>query len=264
MIDIHSHILPFIDDGADDWDCALTMLAKAEAEGIRTIVATPHILSEHNFKNEGSKILQIYDELRTRAKQAGLKIEIIIGSEIYAQPDTSLAHQIATINSNQKYFLIEFPLNSIPRFVPDLLFKFAVDGIVPIIAHPERNAGFLNRYDFVYEYVQRGNLMQINEGSLRGRFGNKPKELAFKMIEHKLAHFVASDGHKKDTRTVTLAESYALVTEKSNKKTAQLLFYENPRRAILGEPIDIGEILPMESELKKSVWQKLKTFSKNQ
>ena len=260
LIDIHTHILPYTDDGAETWEDALAMLKNAEAEGIRVIVATPHVLSEHHFKEE-QKIIARYHELSEKAAEAGIKIKILLGSEIYAQPDTSLDHKIATLNGNQKYFLIEFPMNSIPKFVPEKLFEFAVDGKVPIIAHPERNAGFQNRPDFAFEYVQRGCLMQLNEGSLRGRFGDRPKTLAFKMLEHNLVHFIASDGHKKDTRKVTLVESYKLISEKFGKELADRLFFENPLKAIQGEQIDIGEPIAIEREVKQGFWGKIKIFN---
>ncbi len=259
MIDLHAHILPNIDDGADSWNCALAMLQNAEAEGIEAIVATPHILSEHNFKQE-TKIIQLQQELSSLAKKNGLKIKIFLGSEILLQPDNTLKQEIATINANQKYFLVEFPMTSIPRFVPEKLFEFAVDGKIPIIAHPERNVGFQNRPDFIFEYVQRDCLMQINEGSLRGRFGDRAKKLAFQMLENKLVHVVASDGHKQNTRTVTLAESYKLVQERFGQETARRLFYDNPKKIIFGEKIDIGEPKPLGSEDKHKFWERLKFF----
>ena len=257
LIDIHSHILPFTDDGSDDWECSIAMLRNAEAEGIKIIVATPHILSEHHFKEE-DEIIKKYQQLCKNAKSDGLKIKILLGCEIYAQPDTSLNHKIATINSNQKYFLIESPMNSIPQFLPEKLFEFVLDEKVPIIAHPERNLGFQTRPDFVYEYVQRGALMQINQGSLFGRFGERAKTLAFKMLENNLVHFIASDGHKKDTRKVMLAECYKLIINKFGNDVAKQLFYENPLKAIKGEKIEIGEPIPIEKEEKMGFWGRLK------
>jgi len=261
LVDIHSHILPYIDDGAEDWDSSLTMLQNAEREGIVAIVATPHILHNNDFKIE-TKIVSTYKTLCQRAKDAGLKIKIYLGCEIYAQPDISLDNKIATLNSNKKYFLIEFPMNSIPQFVPDQFFNFIVNEQIPIVAHPERNIGFQKQPQLIYEYVQRGALMQINEGSLRGRYGEMAKLLAFKMIENNLAHFVASDGHKPDGRTVTLVESYNLVLEKFSKELANRLFADNPIKAIKGDPIQIVSPVPIDGSLKPSFWKRLKFFKK--
>ena len=260
MIDIHSHIIPYTDDGAETWDDSLTMITNADAEGIKVIVATPHILSEHHFKEE-DEIIKKFLQLKKNIKAAGLKLEIILGCEIYAQPDTSLNHKIATLNSNGRYFLIEFPMNSIPKF--EKLFEFAIEEKVPIIAHPERNVGFQIRPDFIYEYVQRGSLMQINQGSLLGKFGEKAKSLAFKMIDNDLAHFIASDGHKKDTRTVTLTECYHLIADKYGGDITNRLFYENPLKAIKGEKIGIGEPSPIEMEVKKTLWNRIKNLMQN-
>ena len=149
-------------------------------------------------------------------------------------------------------------MNSIPQFVPEKLFEFVVDEKIPIIAHPERNIGFQNRPDFIYEYVQRGSLMQINQGSLFGRFGKRAKTLAFKMLENNLVHFIASDGHKKDTRMVTLIDSYELVFHEFGKQIADTLFRDNPLKAIQGEKIEIDEPIPIEKEEKLGFWGRLK------
>ena len=261
LVDIHSHILPYIDDGAEDWDSSLTMLKNAEAEGIIAIVATPHILHNNDFKIE-PKIISTYKELCQRAKDAGLKINIYLGCEIYAQPDLILNHRIATLNDNRKYFLIEFPMNSIPKYVPEKFFDFIVNDQIPIVAHPERNIGFQKHPQLVFEYVQRGALMQINEGSLRGRYGEMTKILAFKMIENNLAHFVASDGHKPDGRTVTLAESYNIIIEKFGKEIVNQLFYINPIKAIKGDTIHTSAPVSIEGDLRPSFWQRLQFFKK--
>ncbi|MCU0642656.1 MAG: hypothetical protein MUC94_00110, partial [bacterium] len=148
--------------------------------------------------------------------------------------------------------------NSIPQFVPDQFFNFIVNEKIPIVAHPERNLGFQKRPQLVYEYVQRGALMQVNEGSLRGRYGEMAELLAFKMLEHNLAHFIASDGHKPNSRTVTLAETYEIITEKFGKALVNQLFYANPVKAIKGELIETNNPVPIEGNLKPSFWQRLK------
>ena len=259
LVDIHSHIIPGVDDGSETMEHSLQMLENAAKENITKIVATPHVLSEQYFREE-HKIIERFQQLKSKVEEAGIKIELFLGCEIMAQPDTTLDHQIATFNNNKTYFLIEFPMNSIPRFVPEKLFEFVAEGKFPIIAHPERNFGFRQRPDFIYDYIQRGNLMQVNEGSLRGRFGKEIQELALQMIEHRSVHFVASDGHKVDRRTVTLKESYELVVEKFGKNVANRLFIENPEKAIVGEQIEIEEPVPIERKTKKGIWARWKSL----
>lgn len=261
LIDIHSHILPYIDDGSDDWESSLTMLKNAEKEGIVAIVATPHILSENDFNTE-KQIIETYLELQRRVEAEGLKIKIYLGCEIYAQHDTSLDHKIATLNNNKKYFLVEFPMGAIPRFVPEMFFNFIVNEKIPIVAHPERNMGFQKRPSLVYDYIQRGAFMQINEGSLRGRYGQHAQMLAVKMIENNLVHIVASDGHKPNSRTVTLLQSYNVIADNFGKDKAELLFYLNPKRAINGEPLANDSPIPIEGELKPGFWQRIKMLKK--
>ena len=151
-------------------------------------------------------------------------------------------------------------MNTIPKFVPDQFFNFIVNEKIPIVAHPERNISFQKRPQLIYEYVQRDALMQLNEGSLRGRYGEMAKLLAFKMIENNLAHFIASDGHKPNSRTVTLAESYNLILEKFGKEAANRLFSDNPLKVIKGEAIQIGSPVQIEGDLKTGFWKRLKFF----
>ena len=153
-------------------------------------------------------------------------------------------------------------MNSIPQFVPDQFFNFIVNEQTPIVAHPERNIGFQKRPQLIYEYVQRGALMQLNEGSLRRRYGEMAQLLAFKMTENNLAHFIASDGHKPNSRTVTLAESYHLIHEKFGKQIANRLFADNPLKAIKGEAIQIGAPVPIDGELRPSFWKRWRLFNR--
>ena len=185
LIDIHTHIIPYIDDGADNWEQSLELLKQGERDGIVAAVATPHVLSENDYRIENA-IISKFSELKQRANNNHFKMKLYLGSEIYVQPDMTLDHQISTINNNNKYFLVEFPMTSIPRFVADKFFDFIVDDKIPIIAHPERNLGFQNKTILAFEFVQRGALMQINACSLLGKHGERAKALAFRLISNDL------------------------------------------------------------------------------
>lgn len=234
MIDIHSHTLPFTDDGASDWEEALTMLRQAEQDGIQVIVLTPHISNELDFKNE-REIIGRYVQLKKKARVQGLTIEIMLGSEILIQPNLALHHRIATLNNNGIYFLTEFPMQTIPRYAKKVFYKLIVDGYIPIIAHPERNERFLKKTQLVHDFVEIGVLMQINSGSIEGRFGQNVKSLAFNLIENNLAHFIASDGHKCEIRKCQLKKAWNLVAKEWGESKARRLFIENPQKAIRGE-----------------------------
>ena len=260
LIDIHTHIIPFIDDGAENWEYALELLKQGEKDGIVAAVATPHILTENDYRIEKEIILKFL-ELKKRAKEQQLKMKLFLGSEIYAQPDMTLTHRISTINNKKRYFLVEFPMTTIPRFVAEKFFSFIVEEKIPIIAHPERNLGFYNKPNLAYEFVQRGALLQINAPSILGKHGSKAKTIAYKLISKNLAHFVASDCHNPDHRSMALRESFNVVVSHWGEKMAKLLFFENPKKVITGEKIEPLEPSPIIEDFKKmSMWQKLKGF----
>ncbi|MBD3287373.1 hypothetical protein GF337_01100 [candidate division KSB1 bacterium] len=260
IVDIHTHILPYVDDGAENWDVSLELLQQAESQGVIAMVATPHILNENDYRLE-ENIITKYRELKKRARENNLKIKLYLGCEIYAQPDMTLDHKISTYNNNQKYFLVEFPMTSIPQFVAQKFFDLILEEKTPIIAHPERNAGFINKPSLAYEFVQRGALMQINALSLLGKHGSKPKDLAYKLISYNLAHFVASDSHDPEKRSVRMAECYEIVASQWGAEKAKMLFYENPAKAIKGISIDREEPIPLHEEQKQSFWKRMKLFN---
>jgi len=245
MIDLHSHILPFTDDGARDWDESLEMLRQAQADGIQIVVATPHILGPADFDRE-AEIIERFEELKRRVTQAGIPLTLMLGGELYAQPDLDLARRIATLNNNKRYFLIEFPMEGIPAFVAQRFFEIIVDGKVPIIAHPERNLGFLRDPARAYDFVQRGALLQMNAGSLAGRFGEKVKKLATALMDHHLIHLVGSDGHDAGRRPVKLRKTYEAIAEQWGQDLAEELLVHNPRQILHGEVLSISEPVPFD------------------
>ncbi|MEE4312062.1 MAG: CpsB/CapC family capsule biosynthesis tyrosine phosphatase [candidate division KSB1 bacterium] len=258
MIDIHSHIIPYVDDGAQSWDEAIELLRQGEQAGVEAVVATPHILAESDYEKVESDIISKFGKLRDKARAAGIKMEMYLGCEIYIQPDMTLTHKISTFNNNELYFLVEFPMSSIPKFAAEKFFTYIVEGKLPIIAHPERNAGFIERRHLAYEFVQRGALMQVNASSLLGRHGNEVRETALNLVEHNLVHFVASDCHGLNHRTMkSLATAYELVCDQFGVDTANRLFKINPLKVIQGEKIDTAEPVPMRTQTNNSFWQKM-------
>lgn len=245
MIDIHSHVLPKIDDGPNTWEESLAMLHQAQEDGIREVAITHHIVSNVDYRRE-EEILAKFKELKERIGFENIDLKLHLGSEIYAQPDMELFHKISTYNNNKKYFLVEFPMQGIPRFVADRFFEYIVDGMVPIIAHPERNLGFVKNPHRAFEFVQRGALLQINAGSIMGRHGEPVKDTASLLLSSNLVHFVASDAHNTRGRPMRLRQAFEAVAEGWGEECARMLFVENPRRALAGEIISIREPLPVD------------------
>lgn len=249
MIDIHTHILPKVDDGAPNIEESLKMLQQAQDDGVETVVLTPHILNNTEFSNE-DKYVDLYNRLLKAADDENIELNIFLGSEIYVQPEMALDKKMATLNNNGTYFLVEFPMGSIPLFVAEKFFNIIANGMIPIIAHPERNMGFLKRPEFAYEFVKRGALIQVNSGSILGHFGSKVKALTFKLIDHNLVHFVASDCHNANTRRCCLGKARKVIVEKWGHEMAEALFRENAQLVLKGIKLAPPEpmVLAIQSE----------------
>ncbi|HEX9652574.1 MAG TPA: CpsB/CapC family capsule biosynthesis tyrosine phosphatase [bacterium] len=245
MIDIHSHVLPKIDDGPQSWQETMAMLYQAQEDGISEIAITHHILSNLGYEKEDEIILK-YNELQDRIKNENLKLKVHLGAEIYAQADMDLSHKISTYNDNKKYFLVEFPMQGIPKFAVDRFFEIIMEGMVPIIAHPERNAGVIRNPMRALEFVQRGARLQMNAGSLLGRHGSHVRDTAMILMNSNLIHFCGSDAHNTSSRPMKLRDTLYAVAEGWGEERARTLFKINPQKALAGEAIIAPDPLPIQ------------------
>ncbi len=258
MIDIHTHLLPEFDDGPRSMDDTRRMLALAEKDGTTEIVLTSHILSPADFDRE-EEILEKFKQVKDVVKKDGRKVKIYLGGEIFLHPDTELNKVFTTFNNNGKYVLVEFGMRTIPEFVPKKIFDWTMNGIRPIIAHPERVLPIMKNPKYAYRFVQMGASLQINSGSLLGIFGDSVKKCAQVLLEHDLVHFVASDGHDIRSRSISLKNAYELVSSQYGPSRAEILFEMNPVRAILGEELIKSEPIEFEERSNGSGrWQSLK------
>jgi protein-tyrosine phosphatase len=250
MIDIHTHILPEIDDGPDDWQGALALLKQGTEDGIRQAVCTSHVIHRLDAATE-QQFTAAFNELKNRARQAGIQISLWLGSEIHCQSHYSLSSPIATLNNNGKYLLFELPLGNYPANIKDQIFQMGLNKITPILAHPERNVYLMRHPDTVYELVNRGVLMQLNAGSILGIFGKAVKKAAEIMLDHQLIHFVGSDCHHVRTRPMSLSRAYQAIFKRWGEETAQNLFQRYPDKAIQGKPIEPPPVIPLAMKRKK-------------
>ncbi|MBN1559215.1 hypothetical protein JW998_03125 [candidate division KSB1 bacterium] len=240
LIDTHSHIIPYVDDGAKDWDMSMGMLNAAAADGICEVVATPHVLSESDLLND-EKYVSRFTELKKRAADAGINIKLHLGSELYVQPYFDYRRPMATLANNGRYFLIEFPMSMIPGSIEARFFTLFPPKYTPIIAHPERNGTILSKPRKALELVKNGAMLQVTAGSLLGVFGSQVKAVAEQLMNSNAVHIIASDAHDLTRRTLTLRKAYDYVSKKWGAEKAELLFSINPDKVIKGESIDIGE-----------------------
>lgn len=201
MIDIHNHIIPGVDDGSKDIETSIKMLEIAEADGIKTIAATPHYL-RGRYEAPYETVLKMVNLLQNEARNRGLKIEIIPGQEILIDNNTIKDYKekkIGCINKT-KYMLVELPMDKIPDYALDMIYELRLLNIKPILAHPERYEYIINNISTINEFANEGCLFQINTGSITGIFGNKVQKTAEKLIKHRFCNFIASDSHSINRR----------------------------------------------------------------
>lgn len=235
MVDIHCHILPGVDDGARNMEESLRMLSRAAAAGVKTVAATPHLIAG----TYGIELLnreQMTADLQKAADESGINIQIKPGVEYYLSSemleDTAKLKEL-TLNNNGKYILVELPMQMIPIYAKDIFFNLNMQGITPVLAHPERNIAICRDPNILFDFVMNGVVVQLNAGSILGCFGKYVKKTARILLIHKLVHVVASDMHSDDS--VTQGHALPAVEEVIGSEEASLMFTENPGRILAGE-----------------------------
>lgn len=232
-IDIHTHILPGIDDGAKNGEMALRMLKVAKKSGTRHMIATPHYIHGNN-RYGFNTIIEKCVALNKLALNEGIDITIYPGCEIFISPDLIDLYEqklIDTLNSS-KYMLVEFPMNSIALYADEVLYKLQLHGVVPVIAHPERYREIQQRPELMENFTKRGILAQVNAGSITGTSGREVKKTVMKLLKMGLVHFVASDCHSDITRNPDLRKAATIVERKFGDKMREDLFTNNPLKII--------------------------------
>lgn len=261
MIDLHCHILPGVDDGAKSWDEALEMARIAEADGIKTIVSTPHFFSEGGFKT-GRQLQEVHQAFQTELKKANINIEVVLGNEAYITPDLVkkvIDQEVFTIH-NSRYLLIEFPFQGIPLYTAEVLYELRLRGITPIIAHPERYIQVQEDPMVLYSFIQQGALAQLNGGSLLGKYGPKAQKLSEILLKHKMVHFLGSDGHSIGGRKPELRRAFEIAANLIGKSEAEKIVYHNSKRILADQGLAIDEPIEIVKSRNKGLFGRLENI----
>ncbi len=240
LIDLHTHILPGIDDGASDMEQSLAMAQIAVNDGITIIVATPHVITGE-IDNSKQKILENVGNLNKCLEEAGITLQILPGAEYRLEPDLPrrmAAGELLTINDSGRYLMVELPTMMVPDYTGRILYDLQLQGLTPIIAHPERNIGFTREPELLADFVARGILTQITAGSTTGHFGKAVKRIAWKLLKQGCAHLIASDAHSAHERSPILSRAALEIERIWGTDHSRILTHENPRRIIEGLPVE--------------------------
>ncbi|WP_042143620.1 tyrosine-protein phosphatase [Paucisalibacillus sp. EB02] len=252
MIDIHSHILPGIDDGAKTMTESLAMAQAAVKQGIHTMIATPHH-QNGRYINEKQNILTYVAQLNERLQEAKIPLTVLTGQETRVNIDMINELEsgvIATLNDT-KYVFVEFPSAEVPRYAEKMLFDIQVAGYSPIIVHPERNRQIAEHPSILFDFVQKGSLTQITAASLVGKFGKNIQKLTHLLVDYNLTHFIASDAHNTSTRGFVMQEAIKILKNKHGNDTFYM-FMENAQLLIDGQHVNSHE--PEQIEKKRKIF----------
>ena len=239
MFDIHSHVLPGLDDGPTRIQDSLEMMRSAQRVGVRAIVATPHCAS-HRRSLRTPAIADAVARLRAAAAAdpEASAVALHVGSEIMLDPGVRAvldAGDVPTLGRNTRLALVELPMLEVPHCAEDVLFELAAIGYVPVLAHPERNHGLSQRFDVMLRMIERGALMQLEAGSVVGAYGPIAQQCAMDMIDRRMCHFIASDAHRPGAYDTLIPRSIEAVAARIGREAADALFDANPAAALAGE-----------------------------
>lgn len=240
MYDIHCHILPMFDDGSESIDESCAMAELAFQSKVKGIVATPHCNGEDLMDADRFRAMcDMHTTLRTKLAERDIPIELYLGMEVLLDDSIyePLEHDALLTLNRSNYLLVEFPFDDNPDHVRALLKAVCLRGYRPVIAHPERYDFVQSDPEMVFEFLDREYVLQVNRGSIMGRFGDNAKRCARWLLDGQLAHVVASDGHSATHRTPYVFDCYQYILSKYSVEYAEVLFHENPQRIIGNRPI---------------------------
>ena len=253
IIDLHSHLIPGVDDGAQGIEDSLKLAKQAVEEGIEHLVLTPH----HNngrYVNHAKEVVEAAEQLQDVLDQEGIPLQVYPSQEIRINEDLIdqlLNRDLLSLDDGGKYYLIEFPTASVPGFSQSIISQLINRGITPVIAHPERNHIFAKDIDLYASYIEMGCLGQLTTSSMAGAFGDFIQEVSINMVERGLVHILASDAHSVDWRPFNTQAGFKVLEEKFESRKVQE-FKENARTIFNGEEITkVQQIISPKKEKKK-------------
>ena len=259
MIDIHSHILPELDDGARSLEEAVQMARIAEEDGIEQMVATPHMFNGLSHNPEPEEVVARVGALQ---KEIGGSLTLLPGNEVHIAHDIAEkaeANQVTKINQ-QTYMLIEFPSMNVPVGAEELFYRLQIRGIIPILVHPERNNQIQNRPSIVAGLIERGVRIQVTAMSITGEFGSAARRSVETLLRHNCVHVIATDTHRANRRPPILSAGRDAAAAIVGEEAARRLVEDNPRAVIQGDPIDPDPPLSFEPSPKPSFLSRFRPF----
>jgi protein-tyrosine phosphatase len=256
VIDLHSHILPCIDDGSSSLEMSLEMARIAVKDGIRIMACTPHIYPGvyHNHK---AGIVAARDALQAALDRDGIPLQLTIGADVHLVPGVLEGLRAGTIPSlhNSRYVLLE-PSHHVapPRFAQSV-FQLVASGYVPVITHPERLTWIKDHFKMMTQLTRQGAWLQITAGALTGMFGPAPKYWAERFVGEGFAHVLATDAHSSTRRVPVLSEGLAVVEKLLGREEAQQMVQGRPAAVMSNASSSQAAPLPVRAAVSGRRWR---------
>lgn len=233
LVDIHCHLLPHVDDGADCMNTALNLLLMEEMDGVTDVIVTPH----HRmgmFETPSEKIAVSYEKLKTEAKKHEISVRLHMGCEYHASSvmkDDFLLHKWPTL-AGSSYVLAEFSGAERYSVIRQRIDELETAGFIPIIAHAERIDSLLSEPDRFFELSDSGAKIQITSGTLLGQDGWRNGRICAKLVKDGCVHFIATDAHNLKERMPDLGDCAEFLIKKYGAEAARKLLVTNPRKIL--------------------------------
>ncbi|MGX7075320.1 tyrosine-protein phosphatase [Globicatella sanguinis] len=239
LVDIHSHLLPGVDDGAKDIENSIELAQVAVSEGVEHLILTPHHYN-NQYVNHKYDVIKATEELQRIYDRAGINLKVYPSQEIRIHHDLLdnilYKDDYLSLDARGKYYLIEMPTKSVPDYALDLLKEMIQQGMVPVIAHPERNHAFAKDIRLLYQFIEAGCLSQVTSHSYIGFYGEKLRKISQEMIEHNLIHIISSDAHHLEYRPFNMQKAYEQVELDYDSRLAEY-FKHNAAAVFNGDDV---------------------------
>lgn len=245
MADLHTHVIPGVDDGAPDLESAIDTLRMLYRDGIEAVAATPHLNASRTNGSRRRRADEAWPGLVERAGAEIPGLDLYRGFEICLDvPNPDLSEDAVRL-AGSRFVLVEFHAFTIPECSAEALAGIRTDGYVPIVAHPERYWGYDRRCSLVPEWRSAGALLQVNSGSLLGEYGERVQLTAHRFLSEGWVDLIASDNHARVGRSPSLRVVWDYLTGRGLREQATLLLATNPHRILRDEmPLTVGRIEP--------------------
>ena len=241
MYDLHAHILPGVDDGAETLEETLEMARIAAQNGTRFLLATPH-RRDVTERSSIASLRNLFDEVSERVREQDTELTLVLGMENHLDlelPDEVSAGRALPIGDT-RYILVEMPFIGRPLYVADVLYRLQLQGLTPVLAHPERIEAFHRDPQMLIDFVERGMLSQITAGSTVGVFGRRVQRFTAHLLRRNLAHVMSSDTHgPTGPRSPELGPGIAALTRLVGEVSARAMVVDTPRAILEGLAVEV-------------------------